>query len=171
MKQYDTVIIKSTKEVCTIQKVETTSMGRSVYYLDSKEFVSDYPFYEQDLTLVDDELLHNGYNEYLDEGGSMRNVLEECDRMEGIKFDKDKIRHSLLVPEFIEDVLKVLEVGASKYGDFNWKGLDKTRVENALYRHFLSFIKGDIKDEETGKNHMVHVACNAMFLYYLSEES
>ena len=86
------------------------------------------------------------------------------------KNDSGKPMVALLVPEFIRDMAKVLTFGADKYGKENWKrGLEKDRILSALYRHTLAHHSGELKDPETGLNHMVHVACNAMFLYYYEE--
>lgn len=85
----------------------------------------------------------------------------------GIKFDEDKVMVDLLVPEFLEDVAKVMTMGAKKYGIENWKkGLAPRRVLAALYRHTLAYHKGEKIDPESGISHLCHITCNAMFLYY-----
>lgn len=86
------------------------------------------------------------------------------------KFDKGKIMVDLLVPEFLEGIAKVMTMGAKKYGAENWKkGLAKRRILAALYRHVLAYHKSEIYDKESGLNHMLHVACNSMFLYWIDE--
>jgi hypothetical protein len=88
----------------------------------------------------------------------------------GIKFDQGKIMVDLIVPEFIEDLAKVLTMGAQKYGVENWKGnLEKRRILAALYRHLLKYHKGETYDDESKLNHLCHVAINAMFLYWYDE--
>jgi hypothetical protein len=88
----------------------------------------------------------------------------------GKKFDQGKIMVDLIVPEFIEDLAKVLTMGAQKYGIENWKGnLEKRRILAALYRHLLKYHKGEIYDDESHLNHLCHVAINAMFLFWYDE--
>lgn len=86
--------------------------------------------------------------------------------MKSIKFDKEKIMVDLMDPEFIEEMSKVLTMGANKYAPENWKGLDPKRLLAALYRHLLASHKGEIIDKESGLSHMAHVAVNAMFLFW-----
>jgi len=89
---------------------------------------------------------------------------------EAKKFDEGKIMVDLLVPEFLEAVAKIMTMGAKKYGSDNWKkNLKQNRILAALYRHVLAWHKGEKYDEESGLNHMGHVACNAMFLYWYDD--
>ena len=86
-----------------------------------------------------------------------------------IKDDSEKVMLSLIEPAFIEGVGRVLTIGAKKYSIDNWKKLsddDKSRYKDALLRHLYQYLGGDKSDEETGENHMLHIACNAMFLHY-----
>ena len=84
------------------------------------------------------------------------------------KFDDDKIMYDLLHPEFLEQVAKVLTIGAKKYSPDNWKNADGTeRYRSAMMRHFEAYRKGEMLDPETGMHHLAHVGCNVMFLYGL----
>lgn len=86
------------------------------------------------------------------------------------KFDEDKPMVDLIVPEFIEGIAKVMTMGAKKYGIENWKkGLERRRILAALYRHLLAYHKGEKYDEESELNHLLHVAVNAMFLFWYDE--
>jgi len=59
----------------------------------------------------------------------------------------------------------VLELGAKKYDDDNWrKGMKFRRVADALLRHVYLWLGGEDKDQESGLLHMDHVLANAMFL-------
>ncbi len=90
---------------------------------------------------------------------------------EAIKFDKEKIRPSLIPAPFIEDLAAVLTFGAKKYGDHNWtRGFKWTRVYDALQRHLLAWFKGEDKDPETGLSHLMHATCNIMFLHTFAKE-
>lgn len=89
---------------------------------------------------------------------------------QGKKYDQDKIMVDLLIPEFIEDIARVMTVGAQKYGLENWKdNLEKRRILAALYRHVLAYHKGERIDSESGISHLCHITCNAMFLYWYDE--
>lgn len=84
-----------------------------------------------------------------------------------LKFDNDKPMVSLLDPQFVLDVAKVLTFGAKKYGKENWKkGLEKDRILSALYRHLLAYHSGQKIDSESGLSHLCHIVCNCMFLYW-----
>lgn len=90
---------------------------------------------------------------------------------EFIKADNGKLRWSLLPFRELEDVVKVLEMGARKYKADNWKKCDDTkRYEDALMRHLVAYMKGDKTDNESGLNHMSHIICNALFLSYFDKE-
>lgn len=95
-------------------------------------------------------------------------------KVEVKKFDDGKIMVDLLVPEFLEGIARVMTMGAKKYGSENWKkGISeesfRRRILAALYRHLLAYHKGEIYDKESGENHLLHITCNAMFLYFDDE--
>ena len=83
----------------------------------------------------------------------------------GIKHDSDKLRWDLLPYEQMEEVVAVLTFGAKKYGAYNWKELDdmEDRTFAALMRHGVERKKGNIIDPETGRHHLAHLICCALF--------
>lgn len=86
-----------------------------------------------------------------------------------IKFDEGKRDWSLLPWESIEEILKVLEFGATKYSAWNFcsnGGLEHQRVLNASFRHLIAYQKGEDLDPETGLSHLSHLGCNILFLLY-----
>jgi len=85
------------------------------------------------------------------------------------KNDQNKPMIHLIIPQFIWEMGEVLTLGSRKYGVNNWRNLDPNRILSALYRHLLKYHSGSKRDEESGKNHMIHIGCNAMFLYYFDE--
>ena len=88
------------------------------------------------------------------------------------KNDEDKLRMSLVEPEFIEGIASVLTDGAKMYGVDNWKTLnpkEKYRYKDALLRHVSEYMKGNILDNTSHKSHLLHAACNLMFLYYMDQ--
>ncbi len=84
------------------------------------------------------------------------------------KFDTGKAQWHLMPEDALREVLKVLEAGALKYGDFNWldnaSQVDIVRYQNALERHLKDFKQGSDVDKETGLHEMAHIACNALFI-------
>ena len=61
--------------------------------------------------------------------------------LEGKKFDDGKLPYDLLPGDAIEEIVKVLQFGAVKYGERNWeKGMKWNRPFAALMRHMLSLI-------------------------------
>lgn len=89
---------------------------------------------------------------------------------EGIKYDKGKLRWSLLPMEELEEVVKVLDYGATKYAPNNWKKIDTERYMDALMRHMAAYLQGETEDPETKLHHMAHIACNALFIIYKDNE-
>jgi len=90
----------------------------------------------------------------------------------GIKYDSTKPDYSLVPPNALDDVVKVLTYGAQKYDRNNWKFLEN--LDNhyfaAAQRHLWALQRGETTDEETGIHHAAHAICCMMFLlefYYL----
>lgn len=86
----------------------------------------------------------------------------------GIKHDQDKPQMSLLDPEYLEDMAKVLTFGAKKYSAHNWRGgIDISRIISAIYRHLGSINRGEDIDSESGLSHSSHLGVNVMFLNWM----
>lgn len=89
----------------------------------------------------------------------------------GVKHDQTKRRVDLVPTSLIDAVARILEFGAAKYGDNNWrKGLSWSRVYAALQRHLLDFWKGTDLDDESTLPHLYHAACNIAFLIEFYEK-
>ena len=86
--------------------------------------------------------------------------------MKGIKYDDTKPRYELLPPKPIEDIVKVLTVGARKYSDENWRYVDPLydRYYAAALRHIQAWRMGEVNDPETGLPHLAHAGCCLIFL-------
>lgn len=84
-----------------------------------------------------------------------------------IKQDAGKPRLSLVPTQILWDVAEVREWGvANKYKDINsWKGVEKQRIIDAAYRHFILY-KDDTSSvaEDSRISHLKHCACNIAFL-------
>jgi len=86
----------------------------------------------------------------------------------GDRLNKGKLRWALVDFDALEDMVRVLEFGATKYDDHNWKkGLKSTEVCESLLRHVFAFMRGEDIDKESGESHIGHILCNAMFLSYM----
>ena len=92
--------------------------------------------------------------------------------MTGIKYDSEKPDYSLVPPNALDDVVKVLTYGAQKYDRNNWQHLEDldNRYFAAAQRHLWALQRGETTDDETGIHHAAHAICCMMFLlefYYL----
>ena len=85
----------------------------------------------------------------------------------GLRFNEGKPRWSLVNFKSMEPMIRVLEYGADKYSDHNWqKGLNKIEILECMQRHLAALIDGEINDPESGRQHIGHIMCNAMFYSY-----
>ena len=92
------------------------------------------------------------------------------DNSKGLRYNEGKERWSLVDFESLKPMVKVLEFGAKKYDDHNWKkGLKTTEVAESLLRHLTAYLNGEDNDKETGLSHTGHILCNAMFLSHMHE--
>lgn len=91
---------------------------------------------------------------------------------QGMKFDSDKPRHSLLPKGAVNSVISVLEFGAKKYEAENWKKVDnaKERYYNAAMRHIDLWWNGEKFDPETKIHHLAHAATNLFFLMWFDNK-
>lgn len=100
----------------------------------------------------------------------LREAMEYALKEKGfVKADSGKLQWSLLPFEELKDVVRVLMLGAKKYTLDNWKKCDDvTRYKDALMRHVISYVSGDITDKESGLSHLAHAVCNCLFLMYFN---
>lgn len=88
----------------------------------------------------------------------------------GQKFDGDKDEPGLLLSGCnlaVAGVIAVLGFGFRKYKQRGgWKQVPEAnrRYKDAMHRHLAAIERGELVDPESGKPHIDHVACNAMFL-------
>lgn len=86
------------------------------------------------------------------------------------KADQGKPHPSLVPVALIEAVTAIRMYGSQKYGDpENWRKVEPQRYRDALYRHWLAYLKGEKCDQESGLSHLWHLACNAAFLIEMEE--
>lgn len=85
----------------------------------------------------------------------------------GLKFDAGKPRMDLVDADALEELARVLDFGAHKYAEHNWrKGIKLSRLLAAAGRHLFAIVRGEDKDPETGLQHAAHLMCCAMFLIW-----
>jgi hypothetical protein len=84
----------------------------------------------------------------------------------GVKFDQDKPQWTLVPFKALDEVVKVLTIGAKKYAPDNWKKVPNARQRyiDAAFRHMSAYAAGEKLDAETGKNHLAHAVCCLLFL-------
>lgn len=76
------------------------------------------------------------------------------------KIGLTKVPLRLVPPALMIEVSRVMQLGANKYGPYNWrenKVLATVYIEAAL-RHLLSYLDGETLDSESGASHLAHVA-------------
>lgn len=80
----------------------------------------------------------------------------------------------LLPPAPLAAVAKVMELGAAKYGAWNWRD---EKVHHSVYleaalRHIFQALDGEIADEESGMPHESHAAaCMLIVLDAMANDS
>lgn len=83
----------------------------------------------------------------------------------GKKYDTGKPRMGLISDYALFQEARVMEFGARKYADNNWRGgLKWSRLVDAALRHIHSFNCGEDLDPETGLHHLAHARCCLAFL-------
>ena len=91
---------------------------------------------------------------------------------QGKKLDSDKPRFSLIPQGTLQPVVRVLEFGAKKYSENNWRNVEnaRTRYFDAAHRHIDAYWHGEKKDVETGESHLAHAICCLMFLLAMESD-
>lgn len=93
--------------------------------------------------------------------------------MVGQKFDNGKRRFSLIPSGVLTPITNVLEFGAKKYSEGNWRNVPnaRTRYFDAAHRHLDAWWSGESIDDETGESHLAHAICCLMFLLSAEKSS
>ena len=84
----------------------------------------------------------------------------------GVKADGGKVRPTLLLrsmPDAVAAVIRILEKGAKKYDDNNWKLVEPERYDDAHLRHILKYLAGETLDDETKESHLAHAITCLLF--------
>jgi hypothetical protein len=91
----------------------------------------------------------------------------------GIKLDKEKPNLDMVLGGFARALWAVGEIGthgAHKYTADGWVHVPNgsERYGSALLRHYLLYRKGETCDRESGRNHLAHIAWNALAILDLA---
>ena len=73
----------------------------------------------------------------------------------------------LLPPEAMRASAVVLGLGASKYGEWNWRqtqGVETMTYVGAIRRHLDAVVDGEDLDPESGESHIAHIVASGMIL-------
>lgn len=90
---------------------------------------------------------------------------ESSPQQQGLRYNKNKPKYSLIDLNCMEDCARVLEFGMNKYSRNNWKkGLVRSEIIDSLLRHIAALQSGEEVDPESGLSHIGHIQCNALFL-------
>ena len=93
------------------------------------------------------------------------NVVGTRAKVEFTKNDSGKLRYSLIPADVLDQVVRVLEIGAAKYSPDNWQRCtDLRRYWDAAQRHLWVHRAGERVDPESNQLHVVHAICCLMFL-------
>lgn len=91
----------------------------------------------------------------------------------GLRYNGNKVRLSLVPPEFLLAVAEVLEFGATKYDANNWRKFDSDQVKgciDSVMRHLEAYRMGQWLDEESNLPHLAHAATNLAFMITLKDK-
>lgn len=97
--------------------------------------------------------------------------MENNEKQKALRYNKGKLKWSLVDWKSLEGLVRVLEMGSKKYAPYNWtKGMPVTEVSESLLRHMFAFLEGEDYDKESLESHLSHVMCNCMFLIHIMRE-
>lgn len=90
----------------------------------------------------------------------------------GRKDDSNKPRYSLLPTDTVNQVVQVLEYGATKYEVGNWQRVpdSRNRYYDAAMRHIDAWWNGEKLDEESKLPHLAHAICCLLFLMWFDNK-
>lgn len=97
-------------------------------------------------------------------------VMLQKDKALRYNTNKPQLRYILHYPRTIELVSRILEGGAAKYEEMNWKkggNTDESYIDAAM-RHLVAFVNGGTFNEDYGTHHLGHCIWNLMTMFELN---
>ena len=103
---------------------------------------------------------------------STEELAEMVNRV-GVKDDREKAMMSIVFRDFAQALEAVGDVGTygvRKYAAHGWETVPEARRRymDAMIRHMLAHLRGEPKDEESGLDHLAHMAWNALCVLELN---
>ena len=69
--------------------------------------------------------------------------------------------------DFITQIAERMASNKGKYEPYNWQKLDNVEeLKQALFRHTLEVMKGNLEDDGRDFGHLEAIACDVMMIYY-----
>ena len=117
---------------------------------------------------------HDEYDKRMMEYMQPRKYVNASDIEElnnrSLRHNNGKPDYSLIPMAALAEVAKVLEYGASKYERGNWLKPTSWEVSFAcLQRHMSAWQAGEDNDDESGRSHIAHAACNLLQMLHMLE--
>ena len=117
---------------------------------------------------------HDEYDKRMMEYMQPRKYVNASDIEEvnnrSLRHNSGKPDYSLIPMAALAEVAKVLEYGASKYERGNWLKPTSWEVSFAcLQRHMSAWQAGEDNDDESGRSHIAHAACNLLQMLHMLE--
>jgi hypothetical protein len=83
---------------------------------------------------------------------------------------KPSLSYILQFVKPIEALARIMELGAIKYDDGNWRkgGKPDSEYLNSMMRHLTEWIHGDVYDKDSGCSHLGHAIWNMLALHELN---
>jgi len=113
------------------------------------------------------------YPSFVDDMRKLKDTLARKNR----KWDDGKLKYSLILPGFLELMAEILTRGEINHpcepdGTPSWQLVEPEAYEDALFRHFQAYRKGEIIDTDPTMptDHMGNIAVNAMFLWWFNRQ-
>ena len=149
--------------------VKTDKNLAQKFYNTTKNIKNNFYFWVNRKLFYDGIIIDEARKQELER--ELEQERKEKKSSEFVKDDEGKLQYSLLPKDELEEIVKVLQYGATKYGRDNWKLCnDKNRYIDALYRHLEAYRAGEMFDKDTNLHHLAHLACNALFLLYFDKQ-
>ena len=75
-----------------------------------------------------------------------------------------KLRMSLITPDYLEALSRVRDFGVRKHGLDSHSLYPSELYIDAILRHLTAYRQGELNDPETNIHHLAHISINCMFL-------